>query len=85
MKRQLQTIESVRGKLLELKGKDVKMAVNRGRRKIVKFDAVLTDIYPSVFTVLVGENGSQSYSYTEILCGNVKVVAKNNINLKKLA
>ena len=76
MKRQLQTIESVRDKLTELKGKNVKMAVNRGRRKIVKFDAVLTDIDPSVFTVTVDDSCSQSYSYTEILCGNVKVVAK---------
>ena len=76
MKRQLQTIESVREKLTELKGKSVKMAVNRGRRKIVKFDAVLTDIYPSVFTVTVDDESSQSYSYTEILCGNVKVMAK---------
>ena len=76
MKKQLQTIESVREKLIELQGKTVKMAVNRGRRKIVKFDAVLTDIYPSVFTVVGEDNTSQSYSYTEILCGNVKVVAK---------
>ncbi|MGN1212797.1 MAG: Veg family protein [Christensenellales bacterium] len=76
MKRQLQTIENIREKLTELKGKDVKMAVNRGRKKIVKFDAVLTDLYPSVFTVLVGDCDSQSYSYTEVLCGNVKVVAK---------
>ena len=76
MKKQLQTIQSVREKLLELKGKNIKMAVNRGRRKIVKFDAVVADIYPSVFTVVVDDNSSQSYSYTEILCGNVKVMAK---------
>lgn len=76
MKKPVQTIDSVRQFLQALKGKDVKMAVNRGRKKIVKFDAVLTDIYPSVFTVLVEQQGSQSYSYTEVLCGNVKVVAK---------
>lgn len=77
MRRQLQTIQSVRETLLQLKGKTVKMAVNRGRKKIVKFDAVLTDIYPSVFTVTVDQESSQSYSYTEILCGNVKVIAKS--------
>lgn len=75
MKKQLQTIDSVKQKLLEFKGKTVKMAVNKGRRKIVKFDAVLTDIYPSVFTVTV-DDSSQSYSYNEILCGNVKVALK---------
>ena len=77
MKKQLQTIESVKQKLQELKGKDIKMAVNRGRKKIVKFNAVLTEIYPSVFTVTVDDQISQSYSYTEILCGNVKVIAKS--------
>ena len=77
MKKPVQTIDSVKQFLQQLKGKDVKMAVNRGRKKIVKFDAVLTDIYPSVFTVLVDEQGSQSYSYTEVLCGNVKIVAKS--------
>ena len=79
MKKNLQTIESVRQNLLELKGKDVKMSVNRGRKKIVKFEAVLTEIYPSVFTVTTnGENiNNHSYSYTEVLCGNVKVAPKN--------
>ena len=77
MKKQLQTIESVKQTLESLKGKSVKLAVNKGRKKIVKFDAVLTEIYPSVFTVSVDEDMSQSFSYTEVLCGNVKIIAKS--------
>ena len=79
MKKELGTIESVRNKLLEIKGSDVKMQVNKGRKKIIKFDAKLINIYPSVFTVFV-QNSSEperSYSYTEVLCGNVKICPKN--------
>lgn len=79
MKRELATIESVRKMLEDIKGSDVKMQVNKGRKKIIKFDAKLVSTYPSVFTVFV-QNSSEperSYSYTEVLCGNVKICPKN--------
>ena len=79
MKRNLQTIASVKEILEKYKGKDIKLEVCLGRKKIVNFDAVITNIYPSVFTVNVpnSEQPDRSYSYTEILCGNVKVMPKN--------
>ncbi len=79
MKRQLETIESVKKRLENFKGIDVEVAVNRGRRKIVKFDAKLVSIYPSVFTVSVpnSSESERSYSYTEVLCGNVRICPKN--------
>ena len=79
MKKELATIESVRKKLEDIMGSEVKMQVNKGRKKIVKFDAKLVSTYPSVFTVFV-QNSSEperSYSYTEVLCGNVKICPKN--------
>lgn len=79
MKKELATIESVRKMLEDIKGSDVKMQVNKGRKKIIKFDAKLVSTYPSVFTVFV-QNSSEperSYSYTEVLCGNVKICPKN--------
>ena len=79
MKKQLGTIESVRKQLESIKGTDVKMQVNKGRKKIVKFDAKLVSTYPSVFTVFVQNSNEpeRSYSYTEVLCGNVKICPKN--------
>ncbi len=79
MRKQLETIESVKKKLENIKGTDVEVAVNRGRRKFVKFDAKLTSIYPSVFTVSVQDSNAseRSYSYTEVLCGNVRICPKN--------
>ena len=81
MKRNLLTIEQVKGKILELKGQEVKMHVNRGRRKIVKFDAVVEDVYSSVFTVKnlkQAMNLTHTYSYNDILCGEVKINKNNN-------
>ena len=77
MKRNLETIESVRNRLMEIKGKDIVMKVNRGRRKIESFDAKLTETYTSVFMVKTDTNEPErSYSYTEVLCGNVSIYPK---------
>ena len=78
MKRNLETIESVRNKLELLKGHRVKFQVNKGRKKIVSFNGKVTAIYPSVFTICSEdeEDNQKTYSYTEILCGNVKVYPK---------
>ena len=53
------------------------MEVNRGRNKIVKFDGVIVDVYPSVFTVETDEKiilGSKTFSYFDVLCGDVKIL-----------
>lgn len=78
MKKNLKTIQNVREDLNKMKGEKVNMLVNRGRKKIVRFDAVLVDTYPSVFTVMPedDEQNKQSFSYTEILCGNVRISPK---------
>ncbi len=62
-----------------LQGKDVSMEVNRGRKKIEKYEGVIEKVYPSVFTVLIKQpenQNSQSYSYSDVLCGDVKIKGK---------
>ena len=71
------SIDEVKKKIIELKGQEVKLYVNRGRRKVFRFDAVVEDVYSSVFTV---KNLNQAmslthtYSYSDILCGEVKIL-----------
>ena len=79
MRKDLKTIANIKDDLTKYKGQNVKMEVCLGRKKVVEFDAVITNIYPSVFTVSVpnSEQSERSYSYTEILCGNVKVNSQN--------
>ncbi len=59
-----------------LKGKKIAMSVNRGRKKIESYEGVLEKIYPSVFTVDIfkpDNKGKQSYSYSDVLCGDVVI------------
>ena len=56
--------------------KPVTVKLNLGRNKFVTFAATLSGIYPSLFTVSPDDKnflGKTAYSYSEILCGRVKV------------
>lgn len=69
------TVDNIKQKILALKGKEVKLDVNRGRRKVSSYRAVVEDVYNSVFTVksLMDINSIITYSYNDILCGEVKI------------
>ena len=58
----------------KLKGENICMEVNKGRKKIEKYQGIIENTYPSIFTVNIGEGkNSLSYSYTEVLCGDVVI------------
>ena len=64
-----------------LKGYPIKMHVNKGRKKIEKYTGVIENTYPSIFTVRVDNSNTQSYlsySYSEVLCGAVKIKKEQN-------
>ena len=64
-------------KIKSLKGESVKMHINRGRKRIEKYTGVIESVYPSIFTVKLDDPIAQeslSYSYNDVLCGDVKVV-----------
>lgn len=75
MKRDNRELDLVKEKIAALKGMAVNMSINRGRKKIDMVSATVKDVYPSVFTVKI-ENARQplqTFSYFDILCGNVKI------------
>jgi len=79
MRKPSMDLEEVKQKIRELKGKDISMSVNRGRNKFVHYEGVLEDIYHSVFVVkLLNQEKEEklSYSFTEVLCGDVKIAMK---------
>lgn len=58
-------------------GKEVILKANKGRKKIVTKKGILTNAYPSVFTVQI-ENEYESvrtvsYSYTDVLTSTVEL------------
>ncbi len=53
---------------------------NGGRQKIKKFDGVIKDTYPSVFTIMLqnSKGGNiKTYSYVDLLTNNVELFLKN--------
>ena len=76
MKKMPNTVDSIKQKILELKGKEVNLFINRGRRKISSYRARIEDVYASVFTVKscpLDIGSIFTYSYNDILCGEVKI------------
>lgn len=60
----------------QMRGENVKMQVNKGRRRIEKYVGVIESVYPSIFTVRLNNPLAQNfltYSYSEVLCGDVKI------------
>ena len=66
-------LEEVKSRIQSLKGREIEMNINRGRKKIDTINGIIQDVYPSVFTVMVKENiaSLQTFSYYDVLCGNV--------------
>ena len=73
MKKMPNTVDNIKQKIVELKGKEVSLYINRGRRKVSSYRATIEDVYASVFTVKSLE-AIFTYSYNDILCGEVKIV-----------
>ena len=69
------SIAEVKQSVLNLKEKPVKVTLNLGRNKLVHFKAKLSGVYPALFTVLPLDDfkGKTAYSYSEFMCGKVKL------------
>ena len=69
-------IKEIINKIQSMKGESVQMAVQKGRNRIEKYQGVIDSVYPSIFTVKLFEPESLqsiSCSYSEVLCGDVKL------------
>ncbi|MBE7085712.1 MAG: ABC transporter permease [Clostridiales bacterium] len=69
-------IKDVKQMVKNCSAQRVAVRVNLGRNKSVSFSGVLTGIYPALFTIKPDDAdflGKTSYSYSDVLCGNVKI------------
>lgn len=76
MKKMPNTVDNIKNQILALKGKEVSLDINRGRRKVSSLRARIENVYASVFTVRscsVELESIYTYSYNDILCGEVKI------------
>ena len=78
-------IEDIISQIQQLKGQHVSLEVSRGRRKSVKFSGIIESVYPSIFTVKSSEddNVSKTYSYADVMCGDVKFFPEKQGNVIK--
>ncbi|MBQ8522240.1 MAG: Veg family protein [Clostridia bacterium] len=75
MRKSITTLDDIKRAVLSLKGEQVELYINRGRRKVLKFEGTIDNVYTSVFTVKdkIASSLTHTYSYSDILCGEVKI------------
>lgn len=71
MRKIIYGLDEIKLKITGLKGQDVFMRINRGRKKIESLTATIKDVYPSVFTIKTQDDKLQTFSYFDVMCGNV--------------
>ncbi len=75
------TLQEVKNKISGLKEKPVDVTINLGRNKVLKFSGTLAGVYPALFTVTPFDKsfrGKTSYSYSEYMCGKVKLMESSS-------
>lgn len=71
------SIADVKDKVTALKGQNISLKINKGRNKIVSLTAIIDQVYPSMFVISPTSEvvlDRKSYSYCDVLCGDVKFV-----------
>lgn len=71
------TINDIKEKINALKGKNINLKVNKGRNKIVSLTAIISHVYPSMFVISPTSKvdlDRKSYSYSDVLCGDVMFI-----------
>lgn len=69
-------IADVKRLVNDCRAQRVAVRVNLGRNKSVSYSGTLSGVYPALFTVKPDEEGflgKTAYSYSDLLCGNVKI------------
>ncbi len=76
MKRGLLNLNDIKERINAIRGEKIDISINRGRRKIETYQGIVESTYPSVFTVRVLSDSnvkSVTCSYSDVLCGDVKI------------
>lgn len=77
-------IEEIKQKIEALKGFNIEMSINRGRKRFETFNAIIDCVYPSVFTIRAvnapKQSPRQTFSYFEVMCGDVIISCDEQTN-----
>ncbi|MBR1968299.1 MAG: Veg family protein [Clostridia bacterium] len=70
------SLSQVKETINKMKERPVSVTLNLGRNKLVSFSGKIVGVYPALFTVSPFDKsfkGKTSYSYSEFMCGRVKL------------
>ena len=74
-----ESLSQVKELIKKMYAKPVNVILDMGRNKLVRFSGKLIGVYPALFTVQPDDKnfrGKTSYSYSEYMCGRVKLSLK---------
>ena len=69
-------IKDVKQMVKDCNAQHVAVKVNLGRNKSMSYSGILSGVYPALFTVKPDDKdflGKTAYSYSDVLCGTVKL------------
>lgn len=70
------SLTEVKSSIKKMQEKSVAVTLNLGRNKVISFIGKVKSVYPALFTVCpIDESfkGKTTYSYSEYMCGRVKL------------
>ena len=73
MRANANALGEIKQRIAQLKGNEINLSVNRGRKKIDKIQGFIENIYPSVFTFMTDSKTRATFSYFDVLCGLVAI------------
>lgn len=78
MIKSIQSLAKTKEKIKSYLGKDLEFQVNLGRNKFVSYTGKITNVYPALFQIMPDKdyNGKTAFSYSEYMCGVVKIKEK---------
>ena len=68
------TLDSVREKIILNKGILKTFEFKGSRNQSLKFDGIITDVYPAIFTITLSNNEIKSFSYSDVLIENLRII-----------
>ena len=73
MRANVNALNEIKQRIANLKGNEINLSVNRGRKKIDKLQGFVENTYPSVFTFMTDTKNRETFSYFDVLCGLVDI------------
>ena len=68
------SITEVKSYVSDLVGQPLKISVNKGRKKIVRYNGSVLAVYPQVFTLKINDDKNLELlacSYSDLICGDI--------------